>query len=131
MGDQLRFSPDGPRPLEDDDRRRDGQPKVVANPESDRIRVGAKFEPLVDGPRQARLLQTLDARAGTQRGKPQSSDPAGNPLGARIFDLACGWPLYRQPYNGSFRYLCGLYQQSHGASCRHNHVDGPRPPDSS
>jgi DNA invertase Pin-like site-specific DNA recombinase len=45
MGDQLRFSPDGPRPLEEDDRRADGQPKVVANPETDRIRVEASFHP--------------------------------------------------------------------------------------
>jgi hypothetical protein len=41
-----------------------------------------------------------------------------------IFDLNCTWPMYRQPYQGSFRYLCGLYQQSHGAQCNHNHVDG-------
>jgi hypothetical protein len=32
--------------------------------------------------------------------------------------------MYREPYNGSFRYKCGLYQQSHGQQCRHNHVDG-------
>ena len=32
--------------------------------------------------------------------------------------------MYRQPYNGSFRYACGLYQQSHGAECKHNTVDG-------
>ena len=34
--------------------------------------------------------------------------------------------MYRQPYNGSFRYACGLYQQSHGAACKHNTVDGVR-----
>jgi hypothetical protein len=32
--------------------------------------------------------------------------------------------MYRQPYNGSFRYTCGLYQQSHSSKCSHNHVDG-------
>jgi hypothetical protein len=32
--------------------------------------------------------------------------------------------MYRQPYQDSFRYLCGLYQQSSGAKCNHNHVDG-------
>src|SRR5262249_38600446 len=36
----------------------------------------------------------------------------------------CGWPMYRQPYGGSFRYVCGFYQQSHGAECHHNHVGG-------
>jgi hypothetical protein len=70
------------------------------------------------------LLTKLDERAGSQRGKPRSSDPTRNPLGGLVFDMACGWPLYRQPYQGSFRYLCGLYQQSHGAQCTHNHIDG-------
>ena len=32
--------------------------------------------------------------------------------------------MYRQPYLKSFRYMCGLYQQSHGAKCKHNCVDG-------
>jgi hypothetical protein len=45
-------------------------------------------------------------------------------MGARIFDMNCGWTMYREPYNGSFRYKCGLYQQSHGQKCAHNHVDG-------
>ena len=125
MGDQLRFTPEGPRPLEEEDRRPDGMPKVIANPEETRIQADSKFESLVDLNRQSRLLETLDERAGTQRGKPRSSNPGANPLGARVFDMACGWPLYRQPSGGSFRYLCGFYQQSHGASCRHNHVDGP------
>ena len=38
--------------------------------------------------------------------------------------MGCGWPMYRQPYLKSFRYMCGLYQQSHGAKCKHNCVDG-------
>jgi hypothetical protein len=33
--------------------------------------------------------------------------------------------MYRTTYSKSFRYKCGLYQQSHGARCDHNHVDGP------
>jgi hypothetical protein len=124
MGDELRFSPDGPRHLTERDLRADGQPKVVINPESQRVSASAKFEPLVDSAGHRTLLEALDRRAGTQRGKPRSKTPASNPLGARIFDMGCGWPMYRQPYNGSFRYLCGLYQQSHAAQCRHNHVDG-------
>jgi hypothetical protein len=32
--------------------------------------------------------------------------------------------MYRQPYGDSFRYTCGLYQQSHGQQCSHNHI-GP------
>lgn len=43
-----------------------------------------------------------------------------------VFDMACGWPMYRVPSAGSYRYKCGCYQQSHGQECSHNHVDGPQ-----
>jgi hypothetical protein len=124
MGDRLRFSPEGPRELGEADRLPDNKPKVVANPESVRVRAAAAFAPLVDPERHRRLLDELDRRAGTQRGKPRSQDPGRNPLGGLVFDMGCGWPMYRQPYQDSFRYLCGLYQQSSGAKCHHNHVDG-------
>jgi len=125
MGDQLRYSAEGPRTLGDDDLRADGKPKVVTNPVSARLEGPPRFEPLVDRVDHERLLRTLDERAGTQRGKPRSRDSERNPLGSRVFDLSCGWPLYRQPYNGMFRYVCGRYMQSHGAECKHNVVDGP------
>jgi len=132
MGDQLRFSPDGPRELEESDRRADGKAKVIQNPESVRITAPAKFEPLVDSDRHDKLLAILDERAGSQKGKPRSREPALNPLGSRIFDLDCGWPMYRTPkYKGrkrkkdGFGYTCDLYRQSHGAACRHNQIDGP------
>jgi hypothetical protein len=92
--------------------------------ESARVQAAATFAPLVDAERHQRLLDKLDERAGTQRGKPRSQDPSRNPLGGLVFDMGCGWPMYRQPYRDSFRYLCGLYQQSSGAKCKHNHVDG-------
>lgn len=125
MGDQLRFSPDGPRELDDADLRTDGKPKVVRNPDTALVLTPARFEPLLPRDRYDRLMETLDARAGTQRGKPRSADPTKNPLGCRAFDMNCGWPMYRQPYGSTFRYLCGLYQQSQGAKCAHNLVDGP------
>jgi DNA invertase Pin-like site-specific DNA recombinase len=124
MGDQLRFTPDGPRVLAEQDYRNDGQPKVIVNSESSQIIAAAKFDPIVDPTRHEQLLRELERRSGSQRGKPRSRTPEKNPLGARIFDQACGWPLYRQSYPEGFRYLCGLYQQSHGAECEHNHVDG-------
>src|SRR5207302_35645 len=75
----------------------------------------------------SRVAATLTAEGvpTPDAGRTRSRRPGQNPLGARVFDMACGWPLYRQPYNGSFRYLCGLYQQSHGAECKHNLVAGP------
>jgi hypothetical protein len=124
MGDKLRFSQDGPRELEESDYRGDSKPKVVANPESARLKADAKFDNLVEPERHQKLLDDLDKRGGTQRGKPRSQEPNRNPLGGRIFDMRCGWPMYRQPYQNSFRYLCGLYQQSHGAQCKHNNVMG-------
>jgi hypothetical protein len=128
MGDQARLSPSGPRSLEEGDYRPDGEPKVIRNPDETLVRqpVAVRFEPVVQPARQQALVALLDERAGTQRGKPRSQDPARNPLGCRVFDMSCGWAMYRQPYNGSFRYLCGLYQQSHAQRCAHNHVDGPR-----
>jgi hypothetical protein len=125
MGDQLRFTPDGPRHLNEMDLRNDGQPKVVVNPDNARIVARARFEPLVDETHHLQLMRELDRRAGTQRGKPRSRSPERNPLGCRLFDMGCGWPMYRHPYQQSFRYLCGLYSQSHATQCRHNHVDGP------
>jgi hypothetical protein len=32
--------------------------------------------------------------------------------------------MYRRPKGDSFSYDCGLYQQSHGAQCHRNYVDG-------
>lgn len=125
IGDKMRFTPAGPRNLQQRDFRPHGQPKVICNSQSEMISGPACFEPLVDAERHRRLLATLDARAGTQRGKPRARDPNRNPLGGRVFDMNCGWPMYRIPYGKTFRYGCGCYQQSHGAACDHNYVDGP------
>ncbi len=127
MGDKLRFSRQGPRELADLDFRTDGKVKVVQNPESVQIKtpVPVKFDPVIEPARWKELIARLEARAGTQRGKPRSQDPAKNPLGCRVFDMNCTWPMYRTTYGGSFRYVCGLYQQSHAQKCTHNHVDGP------
>jgi hypothetical protein len=127
MGDQARFTPEGPRPLEEADRDAAGQPRVVRNPEAALITrpSPAAFEPILDPGRHRKLVALLDERGGTQRGKPRSQDPARNPLGGRVFDMNCTWPMYRVPAGGAFRYTCGLYMQSHGQSCAHNHLDGP------
>jgi DNA invertase Pin-like site-specific DNA recombinase len=125
MGDQMRFTPEGPRELRDSDFRADEAPKVIRNPEDHRITAEAKFSPVVDPKKRDELIAILDSRAGTQRGKPRSQDPSRNPLGSRVFDMNCSWPMYRVPYQEAFKYKCGLYQQSHGEKCAHNHVDGP------
>ncbi|MCA9054881.1 MAG: recombinase family protein, partial [Planctomycetaceae bacterium] len=125
MGDQLRFTAEGPRPLNESDYRIDGKPKVVRNPAEHQIRAQAHFGPVTTEDEHRQLQEVLDARAGTQRGKPRSRDPNRNPLGCRIFDMACGWPMYRVPYKFEFQYRCGLHQQSGGQDCEHNQIDGP------
>ena len=123
MGDQLRFTPEGPRPLNDADFRLDGKEKVIRNP-APIVFKASHFEPIVDPTKHARLIETLDKRAGSQKGKPHFRDPQHNPLANRIYDLDCAWPLYCKTYGKSFKYSCGLYMQSHGQACNHNSVDG-------
>jgi hypothetical protein len=125
MGDQLRVTNDGPRELDVTDYRFDDEPKVIRNPESVQVRGRTAFEPLVDVEEHHELMAELDRRAGSQKGKPRSKEPARNPLGGRIFDMGCGWLMYRSPYLKTFRYRCGLYDQSHGQRCNHNTIDGP------
>ena len=125
MGDKLRFSLEGPRELEETDFREDEKPKVIRNSEDRQITAPARFDPLVNVEQHQHLIATLNARGRTQRGKPRSHNPTQNPLGGRIFDIACSWPMYRTPYGKTFRYKCGYYLQSHKAGCTHNTVDGP------
>lgn len=125
MGDKLRSTPEGPRLLTDSDYRPDGKAKVIRNSPESVQHTQASFEPIVPQAEHDELQAVLDSRSTSQRGKPRSRDPNNNPLGARIFDMKCGWPMYRTPYEGSFRYGCGLYSQSHGAQCGHHHIAGP------
>lgn len=124
MGDQLRFEANGPRGMSVDDYRPDGKPKVIRNDQASMLTAEAKFSSLVDEDRHQQLLETLRQRGGTQRGKPRSRDPNRNPLGSRVIDMDCTWPMYRVPRGKSFGFTCGAYMQSHGATCNHNQVDG-------
>ncbi|MBI1347094.1 hypothetical protein GC163_12490 [bacterium] len=126
MGDRRRLSTNGPRLLESEDYGHGKRPKVVQNQESERISAPAHFEPIVPVDQVERLQNLLNTRGGTQRGKPRSRNPDQNPLGGRVFDMACGWPMYRVPLSGTFRYTCGYYLQSNGDHCDHNWVHGPQ-----
>jgi hypothetical protein len=132
MGDQLRMTPAGPRALEDGDYRETNQPgqpvqpKVIRNPEQNRIaaKSASPFEPIIAEQRFQALQETLDERGGTQRGKPRAHDPSRDPLGCRVVDLNCARPMYREPHGKSFRYKCSVYHQSYGKRCARNHIDG-------
>jgi hypothetical protein len=128
MGDQLRFSANGPRELTASDYRdKERQlPKIVMNPESELVVANAKFQPLIETERHRELVTVLNVRGASQRGRPRSRNPDQNPMGGRIFDMDCCWLMYRVPHGKSFRYRCGAYMQSHGKRCNHNQVDGPK-----
>jgi hypothetical protein len=126
MGRLHRQTPDGPRILEDDDFRADGKPKVIRNPISLQTTCAATFPPVVDVEQWDRVNRILDERGKSQRGVPRSRCPDQNPLGGRVYDMACCWPMYRTPYKDTFKYQCGLYMQSHGQTCAHNTVIGPQ-----
>ena len=125
FGEFRRHSNEGPRPLTEADFHPDGSHKVVINDQSQIMTSKAHGPAVIDDEHADRLQQILDARAGTQSGKPRSRNPDKNPLGARIFDMNCNWPMYRVPNRESFCYKCGLYMQSQPHLCHHNWVDGP------
>jgi hypothetical protein len=125
MGDQLRLTPAGPRALQEADYRPDGKKKTVVNPAEQRIRAPAPFEPIISAERHDRIRQELERRGRHLKGKARTRGESPNPLGGRVFDLNCGWPMYRYDRRGQWRYLCALYQNSEAKCCRHNVIDGP------
>ena len=98
-GDQRRFTPDGPRPLTAADYRPDGKPKVVNNPSAARVAVPARFAPIIDPSRHEALVAELDRRGEHLRGNARARGDVPNPLGGRVWDLGCGWPMYRLAFS--------------------------------
>lgn len=125
QGDQLRMTPTGPRALTDSDRDSKKRPKRVRNDPHETIQAAAAFEPILENTRILGIRETLKKRGGTQRGKPRAQDPSQNPLGARVYDLNCGWPMYREQRDERYKYVCGLYAQSSAKQCDHNAIEGP------
>ena len=119
----------GARALTEDDFRPDGNPRVIRNPEALQVIGDASFGELVDREKHEELLAVLDKRGESQRGKRKCQDPNANPLGGRIFDMACGWPMYKTKYQKNkkrtFKYKCGCYDKSKGQLCEHNCIHGP------
>jgi Recombinase len=124
-GDQMRFTPTGPRLLTESDHDADGRLKTVVNPPEQRIRKALGFDACVGESKFAKAQSIAEQRAGTQKGKKRQRGDAPNPLGCRVFDLACGWPMYRLSRRRTYFYTCGLYQQSNGELCEHNTLPGP------
>ncbi len=129
MGKKRRMTPNGPRELNEDEFLPNGRPRVVQNPRSIHIRCKASFNPLVDQKDHDKLLEELDRRGASLRGKRKCQNPKNNPLGGHITDMACGWPMYKtnckKNNQDTFKYRCGCYDKSKGDLCEHNCVDGP------
>jgi hypothetical protein len=123
-GDQRRFTKDGPRALGDSDYHPDGKLKTVANPADQIIRTPAKSEPVTTPEKLDRILAVIESRGRHLKGKARTRGSAPNPLGGRIYDLNCGWLMYRYAKRKKWCYGCGLYQNSEAKCCRHNMVQG-------
>ncbi len=123
-GDQLRFTKSGPRALDGGDYRPDGKPKTVANPADQIIRTAAKSEAVTTPEKRDRVLTVIESRGRHLKGKARTRGAAPNPLGGRIYDLNCGWLMYRYAKRKKWCYGCGLYQNSEAKCCRHNMVPG-------
>ena len=124
-GDAMRFTPKGPRELDDRDFE-DERLKQIANPEADWMitAVPGDHQPVIGLEEHREILALVDARGKTQRGKPRAKGANPNPLGARIFDMGCGWPMYRKQRRAHWGYACGLNSHSDSQCCEHNLIDG-------
>ncbi|QDU19845.1 recombinase family protein [Urbifossiella limnaea] len=123
-GDQLRFTKDGPRALGRGDYSPDGKLKTVANPADQIIRTPAKSDAVTTPEKFELVREVIAARGRHLKGKARTRGQSPNPLGGRIYDLTCGWLMYRYAKRGKWCYGCGLYQNSEARCCRHNTVQG-------
>ncbi|WP_020475873.1 recombinase family protein [Zavarzinella formosa] len=123
-GDQVRLTKDGPRLLDETDFRSDGTARIIINPEDQRIRTPAKSEAVMTREKMDRIRAVIEERGRHLKGKARTRGQVVNPLGGRIFDMNCGWPMYRYAKRKKWCYGCGLYQNSEAKCCRHNMVPG-------
>jgi hypothetical protein len=123
-GDQLRFTKDGPRALGAGDYSLGGKLKTVANTADQIVRTPAKSDAVTTPEKFERVREVIESRGRHLKGKARTRGQTPNPLGGRIYDLNCGWLMYRYPKRKKWCYVCGLYQNSEAKCCRHNMVQG-------
>ncbi len=132
-GKHRRCTPDGSRPLNDEERNGDRVVTVI-NPVEERIRVEAAFAPQFSPERFEAIQNKVNVRSQSQRGVRRASDPSKYPLSTRVIDLTdgCGSIMYgvthrttkaRKPIDTPY-YTCGRYMKLQ--QCSHNRVDGER-----
>ena len=124
-GAHRRFGPDGPRPLNDNDRRENRKPRVIKNSPDVIVSAPIGFEPMFATDVWQNIQDQMDERSRNQRGVRRAKDPAKYPLASRVFDLTdgCGSIMYGITSGERRLYKCGRYQRTAGAECHHNLVD--------
>lgn len=83
-GAHRRFGPDGPRPLNDKDRRADRKPKVIVNSPEVIVSRPIGFEPKFATDLFQGIQDQMDERSRNQRGVPRAKDPAKYPRLPRV-----------------------------------------------
>jgi hypothetical protein len=124
-GEEVRLTAEGPRRLTEDDLGPDGTPRTVVPEGGAAIRTPARFDPIITTNEHDNIFAVLEARGRHLKGKARTRKGRANPLGGRVYDLACGWTMYRHERRGRYGYQCGLYQNSQARACKHNVVPGP------
>jgi hypothetical protein len=125
-GKYRRMGLNGPRQLDDSDRRLDGEARTVKNQPELITRTKLDFEPLASPDLFEDCQKLGKERAKNQVGIPRCADPSKYPLSSRVFDLTdqCGHPMYGRTSGNRLLYTCGRYLNSNGADCEHNQFDG-------
>ena len=116
----------GPRELEDQDLRPDGQPKLRENPEEVRVRAASGGDAKFDPDRWLALQPPkLPLEEMRRRNGQKATNPDRYPLSTRVIDLTegCGSVMHGIPYGDKLKYVCGRYYNSGYTECSHNSVD--------
>ena len=125
-GRYRRVGADGPRPLNEDDLRPDGQPKLLENPEEVRVRGTSGGKAFIDAERWRALQPKKEPLADVRRKNGQkATNPDRYPLATRVIDLTegCGSVMHGVPYGMKLKYVCGRYCNSGYTECHHNTVE--------
>ena len=116
----------GPRELEEHDRRPDGQPKLLENPEEVRVRGASGGDVLFDPARwQAMQPKKAPIEEVRRTNGQKATNPDRYPLSTRVIDLTegCGSVMHGIPYGKKLKYVCGRYSNSGYSECHHNTVE--------
>ncbi len=131
-GTHKRWSPDGPRDIDDRDVAIDAegneQLRLIYNEPNAYVTAPAGYEPLVEPERWHRLQEMLANRVNPQFRKPRSRTLIKYPLGTRVRCLheGCGALMHGHKQHGELKYVCSRYEDSDGRECEHNTVSSER-----